>query len=38
VRSAKEKRGEAWQWTLSIVTLVSIAVEEYFHFGDFHHL
>jgi hypothetical protein len=37
-RSAGEKRAEAWQWALSIVTLISVAAEEYFHLGFAHHL
>ena len=37
-RSARDRRMEAWQWTISIVTLISIAVEEYFHLGFTHHL
>jgi hypothetical protein len=37
-RTAAEKRSEAWQWALSILTLLSIAAEEYFHLGYNHHL
>ncbi len=36
-RGAGEKRSEAWQWTLSVLTLLSIAIEEYLHYGFFHH-
>jgi hypothetical protein len=37
-RSTRERRVEAWQWAVSILTLLSIAVEEYIHFQFHQHL